>query len=194
MLGATGAAALVAGIVLLALAVRRRRQRVALRPTVTSALLCLGIAALVLTLLFVPPAPSPHRFNDVTTNLADPPAFLVGPAAGVAYPEHFVPWHRAAYGDLTSYEMAADHNTAYRAVRDAATSMPGWEILHEDTEGGVLQALARTRLFRFEDDVVIRVRQTQDGARIDVRSRSRFGGGDRGANAARVRTFLSDLQ
>jgi hypothetical protein len=45
----------------------------------------------------------------------------------------------------------------------------------------------------FRDDVVVRVRPTQDGARIDVRSASRYGRHDLGANAARVRALIEDV-
>jgi len=40
---------------------------------------------------------------------------------------------------------------------------------------------------------VVRVRATTDGARIDVRSASRYGRHDLGANAARVRALIDDV-
>jgi len=45
----------------------------------------------------------------------------------------------------------------------------------------------------FRDDVVLRVRTTPDGARIDVRSASRYGYHDFGANASRVSALLTDI-
>ena len=47
--------------------------------------------------------------------------------------------------------------------------------------------------FAFEDEVAIRVTETDTGARIDMRSRSRLGQIDRGANARRIEAFLSAL-
>jgi len=41
--------------------------------------------------------------------------------------------------------------------------------------------------------VVIRVAPSEDGARIDVRSASRYGTHDFGANAARIRSLLEDI-
>jgi len=38
----------------------------------------------------------------------------------------------------------------------------------------------------FRDDVVIRIRPDTDGARIDIRSTSRYGRHDFGTNAARI--------
>ena len=45
----------------------------------------------------------------------------------------------------------------------------------------------------FRDDVVIRVSALGSGSRVDVRSASRFGLHDFGANAKRVLALLSDL-
>jgi uncharacterized protein (DUF1499 family) len=47
---------------------------------------------------------------------------------------------------------------------------------------------------RFKDDVVIRIQPGRDQTRVDVRSKSRVGRGDMGANARRVRDYLSSLQ
>jgi uncharacterized protein (DUF1499 family) len=41
---------------------------------------------------------------------------------------------------------------------------------------------------------VIRVRPTDAGSRIDVRSTSRVGVGDVGTNAARIRAYLGELE
>ena len=61
------------------------------------------------------------------------------------------------------------------------------------TREGRIEAIARTPILGFRDDVVVRVRATQDGARIDVRSASRYGRHDLGANAARVRSLIDDV-
>jgi Protein of unknown function (DUF1499) len=58
---------------------------------------------------------------------------------------------------------------------------------------GLIEAIARTPILGFRDDVVVRVRATSDGARIDVRSASRYGRHDFGTNASRVRNLISDI-
>jgi hypothetical protein len=58
---------------------------------------------------------------------------------------------------------------------------------------GLIEAVARTPILGFRDDVVVRIRATSDGARIDVRSASRYGRHDFGTNAARVRNLISDI-
>ena len=51
-----------------------------------------------------------------------------------------------------------------------------------------IEAVARTPIMGFRDDVVVRVAPEPDGARIDVRSASRYGRHDFGTNAARIRS------
>ena len=58
---------------------------------------------------------------------------------------------------------------------------------------GVIEAVARSLVLGFPEDVVVRIRPTSDGTRIDVRSASRYGRNDLGSNAARVRDLVSDI-
>ena len=57
----------------------------------------------------------------------------------------------------------------------------------------LIEATARTPIMGFRDDVVIHVSPNRDGARVDMRSASRYGLYDFGANATRVRSLLEDL-
>src|SRR5262249_49173071 len=58
---------------------------------------------------------------------------------------------------------------------------------------GYIEAVARTLIMGFRDDVAIRVRAVGQGARIDIRSASRYGRHDFGTNAARVKALLDDI-
>ena len=58
---------------------------------------------------------------------------------------------------------------------------------------GHLEAFETTRVFRFVDDVVVRITPIATGSRIDLRSKSRDGRGDLGANAARIRALQESL-
>ena len=49
---------------------------------------------------------------------------------------------------------------------------------------------SNTLLFGFKDDIVVRVTPQGSGSVVDVRSLSRVGGSDFGANAKRVRAYL----
>ena len=57
-----------------------------------------------------------------------------------------------------------------------------------------IEAVARTPIMGFRDDVMIRVRGEPDGTRIDARSSSRYGAFDFGTNAARVRALMDDIE
>jgi uncharacterized protein (DUF1499 family) len=48
--------------------------------------------------------------------------------------------------------------------------------------------------FRFKDDVIVRIRASGSGSRVDVRSLSRVGGGDVGTNFGRIRSYLDILK
>ena len=63
-------------------------------------------------------------------------------------------------------------------------------MLAADAGSYQLEAVDRSPLFGFADDVVVRVTAMADGSRVDVRSVSRVGKGDLGANAKRIRRFF----
>src|SRR5207253_1520508 len=56
-----------------------------------------------------------------------------------------------------------------------------------------IEAVARTPIMGFRDDIVVRIRPAEDGARVDIRSASRYGRHDFGANASRVRSLSEDV-
>ncbi len=144
------------------------------------------------------------RINDITTNPDDPPGFeiaLSDPAnAGrdMGYPPAFAAQQRAGYPDLAPIRLAVPPGEALEQARRAAESL-GWEIAEvrpPQAEGadGILQAREVSRLFRFVDDIVVRVRPAEGGSLVDVRSKSRDGQGDMGANAKRIRAFKAALR
>jgi uncharacterized protein (DUF1499 family) len=59
---------------------------------------------------------------------------------------------------------------------------------------GRIEAVAYSSLMGFRDDVVVRVREDPDGARIDARSSSRYGSFDFGTNASRIRRLMNDIE
>jgi len=136
--------------------------------------------------------------NDITTNLEDPPAFAppsrVPAYAGfdMHYPADFVAVVREGYPDLETVEIRLAPGVAYaRAISTAR--LLGWEITDEDPEAGRFDASQTTQFFRFVDDITVRIRPINSGSLIDIRSRSRVGRGDLGANATRIREFSLTL-
>ena len=81
---------------------------------------------------------------------------------------------------------------ALELVEQTAVEL-GWEEIRVDPARGTLEAQDVTRIFMFVDDVVVRVRPQGRGSVLDIRSKSRDGRGDMGANAARIRSFLEKV-
>jgi uncharacterized protein (DUF1499 family) len=129
--------------------------------------------------------------NDITTDLSDPPAFSSDPAdrdRDMEYPADFAAQVRSAYPDLAPIETDNDPARAVDLALQTAEGL-GWEIIQADRDGGTILARQTTAIFRFVDDIVIRVRPQNGGAIVDLRSKSRDGRGDIGANAIRIRAF-----
>lgn len=130
--------------------------------------------------------------NDITTDLADPPAFASDPAErgrAMGYPPDFVAQVKQGYPDLAPIETANDPARALDLAMQTAEGL-GWEVISADRAAGTLLARETTSLFRFVDDVVVRVRPRAGGSIVDLRSKSRDGRGDMGANAGRIRAFV----
>jgi uncharacterized protein (DUF1499 family) len=160
----------------------------------------MGIGSVVIVLMAAGSAAGLPAINDITTSPDDPPEFHAAltqaPNTGrdLAYPgDEFAQQQRAAYPDLAPIQVQIPPDKAFGHARDTAASL-GWEIIGEDAATGVFEATETTRVFRFVDDVVVRVRPAAGGAVIDVRSKSRDGRGDMGANAARIRNFRAALK
>lgn len=139
--------------------------------------------------------------NDFTTDLADPPAFRnagtlpANQGRDMAYPRTFEPMQQGCCADLHPARVRRDAREAFARVQTVAQGMPGWTITSTDADGGTMEVIATTALFGFQDDIAIRVRPDADGAtRVDIRSKSRDGKGDMGTNAARIRTFVRNVE
>jgi hypothetical protein len=148
--------------------------------------------------------------HDVTTNLEDYPRFYQlrvrddnlanVPANGRPELERLSPrdrWmtlHREAYGDLRTLRVPWPVAETVRRA-EALARERGWEVATVDTTQGVLEAVATSRFFRFKDNVIVRVRPLSEGggSMVDMRSISRVGVSDVGANARRIRAFMEEL-
>jgi hypothetical protein len=137
--------------------------------------------------------------HDITTDLDDPPAYQAvlplreGAANSVEFSQETAAAQRQAYPDVRTLNLADASDEVFARALDAAREMD-WEIVSADRSAGRIEATATTRWFGFKDDVVVRLRpEAQGGTRVDVRSVSRVGRGDLGANAGRIREFLGRL-
>ena len=161
-----------------------------------------ALAGAALLLIAARPGVGVPRINDFSTDLADPPAFTYAatlvPNLGrsLAYPPAFAAEQRACCADLHPARLPMTVAEAFPRVRDAAAGMPSWTLTTSDPATGLIEAVATSTVFGFEDDIVIRVRPVADGAGsvVDVRSKSRDGQGDLGVNANRIRAFVGRLE
>lgn len=155
---------------------------------------------------------------DITTDPIDPPQFdaiaRLRPrdANPITYAGLYTAEQQhAAYSDIEPDDTNSTPQEAYDAAMKVITKRK-WRVVDArppqgplphiiDTRtsqgaaarDGIIEAVARTPILGFRDDVVVRVRATTDGARIDVRSASRYGRHDLGTNAKRVRNLIDDI-
>lgn len=186
-----GLAAALAALVLLAIPRTRRGAA----PLLVAALL-IGTGTAWVPWNGVQTARSLPFIHDITTDSEHPPAFVaVLPLRADAanppeYPgEEVARQQREAYPDVQPIEVTLAPAEAFARAERVAREM-GWAIVAIVPEEGRIEATATTFWFGFKDDVVIRVRPTADGSRLDIRSKSRVGRSDVGANAARIRRFV----
>ncbi|MGY3483943.1 hypothetical protein ACVW1C_001826 [Bradyrhizobium sp. USDA 4011] len=145
------------------------------------------------------------RIYDVTTDAIDPPKFEAlarlrtgegtNPAAYAGL--YSAEKQRAAYPDIETVELETPVDRAYEMtlrlvnrrkwlVIDARAPQPPRRI-------GRIEAVARTPIMGFREDVSIRVTPDEEDSRVDIRSASRYFDADLGSNAARVKKLIEDL-
>lgn len=192
ILGAVGAAV---ALVLL-LIPRSRRER---GGTLLAALL-LGLSVAAVPVYVRHTAGSVPPIHDITTDTEAPPQFVdVLPlrADSPNPPGHagaeLAEQQRQAYPDIQPLVVDRPPAEVFEAALDAVRQL-GWEIVAAEPAEGRIEAVDTTFWYGFRDDVVIRIRAEGDGSRVDVRSKSRVGVSDLGANAARIRELLNRLE
>ncbi|MFA0811787.1 DUF1499 domain-containing protein [Microbulbifer epialgicus] len=142
------------------------------------------------------------RIHDITTDTRNPPQYRV--VLGLRKPgensaeyagEPVARLQRKAdvYADIYPLHVHLPVERTTELAAEVAEEL-GWKIVSYEPERGHLEAVDRTLLLGFTDDIVVRVRpESDDGSRVDVRSSSRVGVSDLGTNAKRIREFLEEL-
>lgn len=167
-----------------------------------------GIAVALSTIVMIPPAIFVQKargvpaIHDISTDTTHPPVFVdvipLRQAGGAANPPEYpgatvASEQKKAYPDLAPADFNFPPEEIFREALAAARAM-GWEIVAERPAEGRIEATATTAWFGFKDDIVIRITPLDAGTRVDVRSKSRVGRSDVGANAARIRDYLGKLR
>jgi uncharacterized protein (DUF1499 family) len=166
----------------------------------------MALAALIVIVPYLAALPGNPPIHDITTDTADPPLFvdalkLRAEAKAVNPAEYMGEMTRGErhikvtelqkefFPDIQPVDLKATPAEAFTRAAKAVRDLK-WTVTAEKPDEGRIEAYDTTKWFGFVDDVVVRVRPNGDGARVDVRSVSRVGLGDRGVNAQRIRKFV----
>ncbi len=163
--------------------------------TVISLAIALPLIALTLRGAKNPP------INDITTDFDNPPEFVFAqklqhePNRDMKYDKaKYADRQLNGYGTIGPIKERLSPADAFARVTEVAKASPTWTITYTDPATNTLEVVATSRLFHFEDDVVIQVRPAPDGqSLIEMRSKSRDGIGDQGVNARRIRRFFDRI-
>jgi len=140
--------------------------------------------------------------SDVTTDMDNPPRYdalaRLRPRGRIEYPGgNTAALQHAGYPDIVPLQLNVPPKTAYDLALAIITKRK-WRIIDPKPptparRDGTIEAVAQTLIMGFRDDVIVRISPLAQGSRVDVRSASRVGQHDFGANASRVRALLEDI-
>jgi len=143
--------------------------------------------------------------HDITTDPIDPPRFEAlarlrtgedtntAVYAGLYSAEQ----QRKAYPDIEPVDIQIPVQRAYEIALQLVHKRK-WLVIDErppqpPLRPGRIEAVARTPIMGFREDVAIRIAPDGDDSRVDIRSASRYFESDLGSNAARVSKFADDI-
>lgn len=125
--------------------------------------------------LLDPPGPGVRVWDYLTANIAQTDPY-------------------AAYPELRTRRYWRDGGDILDAALSAGAAL-GWQITRVDRHSLGFEAVADTPVLRMRDDVIVRIRPAGGGSsQVDVRSASRHGIGDFGANVHRIEHFYRLLE
>ncbi len=144
------------------------------------------------------------KVTDVSTDVVDPPLYreaAILRAGRLNSARSPSPEERAririSWPEIVTRRYSVGSDLLFFVTRRLVEE-EGWTVTEMvqpagDGERGRIEAVARTLIFGFEDDVVVRVLPEPSGSRIDLRSSIRWGTHDFGRNARRIRAFLDEV-
>ena len=145
------------------------------------------------------------KIHDITTDPIDPPRFEAlaplrngdGTNTAVYAGLYSAEQQQKFYPDIEPVQLEIPVDRAYALALNLVNRRK-WLIIDERApqpprRAGRIEAVARTPIMGFREDVSIRVQPDGDESRVDIRSASRYFDSDLGSNAARVTKFVEDL-
>jgi len=166
--------------------------------------MCASLLMLAIPLWHLPSLLFKPKINDIVTDPRAPPVFiaLLGKRPADANPldyssKGFADRQARAYPNIRPMTLERSREETFDLVLNAVKVM-GWDIVASqppsDESAGRIEAVARTPIASYADDVAILVSSARNESRIDVRSASRYGEHDFGANAARIRRLFANVK
>jgi len=143
--------------------------------------------------------------HDITTDPIDPPRFEAlarlrtgdGANPAVYAGLYSAEQQRHFYPDIEPIDLEIPVDRAY-ALALQIVNKRKWLVIDERAPQpprriGRIEAVARTPIMGFREDVSIRIVPDGEDSHVDIRSASRYFDSDLGSNAARVSKFIDDL-
>ncbi|MFT5421551.1 MAG: hypothetical protein ACI9D5_002308 [Candidatus Endobugula sp.] len=155
------------------------------------ALACVPILLLGAVIVQSQGVPAIH---DITTDTNNPPLFDYATKArhvahnSTRYDDKNSVLQKQAYNSIQPLFFTASPTVTMAAIKQVIKA-EAWQLHGVDEMAGVIEAYDVTALFGFVDDIVIRVSAHKKGSKVDIRSASRIGVSDLGANAKRIQRF-----
>ncbi|MGV6806861.1 MAG: DUF1499 domain-containing protein [bacterium] len=197
-----GLAVLIAGFLSVVLLVHQLLTRVrGGEPTASTLTIVVGLTPfLVVAGLISQRDPTIPMIHNITTDSADPPVFVFAQSLRhindnpIDPPgQETIAMQQQRYPELKNLVVPQSKEIVIVTVKELVATR-GWEIIDVATEPHwQLEAVATTPLMRFRDDIAIRVTENTLGTEVAMRSVSRVGKSDLGANADRIAEFMDSL-
>ena len=181
---------------LIVMFIQRKSNKAGFKAARTAMVLSLIPLAVIGSQLFIVKSVPP--IHNISTDVVNPPQFdkVVALRGEGTNPIEYdiaklADQQQAAYPEVKTLFTADTAALAHAKALKAVDSL-GWALVNSDLEQGIIEATQTTALWAFKDDVVIRISQKAGQTAIDVRSVSRVGQSDVGANAKRIKKFFAE--
>ncbi len=162
--------------------------------------LALGAAPVVVVFALVGKGLGVPAIHNISTDLENPPKFIAAyelrssEQNSLDAPSDAVKdLQRGHYADLAPLILPEEPDAVFARALATVADL-GWTLIAAHPEQGLIEAYDETLFFGFKDDVAIRIQAQAQGTRVDVRSVSRVGRSDLGANAKRIAKFQKALE
>jgi Protein of unknown function (DUF1499) len=143
--------------------------------------------------------------HDITTDPIDPPRFEAlarlragdGANPAVYAGLYSAEQQRIAYPEVEAATVEVPPQKAYETALDLINKRK-WLVVDARPPApprreGRIEAIARTPIMGFREDIAVRILPDGPGARIDLRSSSRYFDHDLGSNAARITKLVDEI-